>query len=233
MHPKAPKSKTQNLTNRTLACASFLYSPKMWSKAQNPLRISICQFLSACCIGFQHLRGSKIEKIGKKAKKIKKNKKFCKLTIFSSILPPNCIFSMDDWWHWGSPSIFSFLSFWVKKGKFWNFENFQILLTSAALVPLLCFPKARKMFVCREELQTMILSTEWPLYHVGELKYGPPKFIGVKLKISENAFLSFESSWCVYITKMVLSGTNWSHMENNDHCCHFGGIWKENNLFWA
>ena len=115
------------------------------------------------------------------------------------------------------------IGFWVKIGKFWKFENFKIWLTSEALVPLLCFPKARKMFVCREELQTMILSTERPLYHVGELRYGPPKFFGVKLKIPENAFLSFESSWCVYITKMVLSGTNWSHMENNDHCWSFWG----------
>ena len=113
------------------------------------------------------------------------------------------------------------IGFWFKKGKFWKFSNFQIWLTSEALVPLLCFPKARKMFVCREELQTMILSTERPLYHVGELRYGPPKFFGVKLKIPENAFLSFESSWCVYITKMVLSGTNWSHMEYNDHCWSF------------
>ena len=125
------------------------------------------------------------------------------------------------------------IGFWVKNGKFWIFENFQICLTSEALVPLLCFPKARKMFVCREELQTMILSSERPLYHVRELRYGPPKFFGVKQKIPEKAFLSFESSWCIYITKMVLSGTNWSHMENNDHCGHFGGIWQENNLFWA
>ena len=86
IHPKAPKSKTQNLTNRTLACASFLYSPKMWSKAQNPLRISICQFLSAGCIGFQHMRGSKIEKIGKKAKKWEKMTIF-NYTPYSLILP--------------------------------------------------------------------------------------------------------------------------------------------------
>ena len=59
-------------------------------------------------------------------------------------------------------------------------------------MPLLCFPKARKMFVCREELQTMILSTERPLYHVWELRYGPPKFFGVKQKIPEKAFLSFD-----------------------------------------
>ena len=114
-------------------------------------------------------------------------KKSCKLTIFSSILPPNCIFSMDDWWQWGSPSIYSFLNpeklvFLVINGKFWIFENFQICLTSEALVPLLCFPKARKMFVCREELQMMFLSTEQP--HVGEPRYGPPKFF---FGILENA----------------------------------------------
>ena len=32
------------------------------------------------------------------------------------------------------------------------------------------------MFVSREDLQTMILSTEWAVYHVRELRYGPPKF---------------------------------------------------------
>ena len=81
---------------------------KFGFKPQNPLRIFICQFLSAVYIGFQPLRWSKIKKIGKNGKKFKKMKKSCKLTIFSSIVPPNCIFSMDDWWHWGSPSIFSF-----------------------------------------------------------------------------------------------------------------------------
>ena len=174
------------------------------------------------------------KKIGKKQKNGKKWKKYCKLAIFA---PQLHIFN-----GWLMTVRFSIhlqlfesqkIGFWVKNGKFWIFKKIQICLTSEALVPLLCFPKARKMFVCREELQTMILSTERPLYHVGELRYGPPKFFRVKQKISENAFLSFESSWCVYITKMVLSGTNWSHMENNDHCCHFGGVWQENNLFWA
>ena len=101
------------------------------------------------------------------------------------------------------------IGFWVKNGKFWIFENFQICLTSEALVPLLCFPKARKMFVCREELQTMILSTEQPLYHVGEPRYGPPKFFGGKQKISENAFLSFESIlMCLYHQ----NGTQWHQL---------------------
>ena len=36
-------------------------------------------------------------------------------------------------------------------------------------------------------------------------------------------FYHLNPSWCVYITKMVLSGTNWSHMENNDHCWSFWG----------
>jgi len=117
----------------------FYTRQKFGFQLQNPLRIFICQFLSAVCIGFQPLRGSKIEKIGKKAKKWKKMKKFCKLTIFSSILPPNCIFSMDDWWHWGSPSIFSFLNpkklvFGSKRG---NFENLKIL-KSGSLLRLWC-----------------------------------------------------------------------------------------------
>ena len=86
------------------------------------------------------------------------------------------------------------MGFWVKKGKILKFSKFLIRLTSEALEALLGFPKAWKMFVGTEDLQTMILSTEWPLCHVGELRYGPPKFIGVKLKIPENAFLSFESS---------------------------------------
>jgi membrane protein YdbS with pleckstrin-like domain len=68
------------------------------------------------------------------------------------------------------------LGFWVQKGKIWNFSKFSILLLSEALVALLCFPKGWKMFVSREDLQTIILSTERPLYHVGELRYGPPKF---------------------------------------------------------
>ena len=98
------------------------------------------------------------------------------------------------------------IGFWVKNGKFWIFENFQICLTSEALVPLLCFPKARKMFVCREELQTMILSTEQPLYHVGEPRYGPPKFFSEFWKMQ---FLSFESIlMCLYHQ----NGTQWHQL---------------------
>ena len=98
------------------------------------------------------------------------------------------------------------IGFWVKKGKFWKLENFQIWLTSEALVPLLCFPKARKMFVCREELQTMILSTEQPLYHVGEPRYGPPKFFSEFWKMQ---FLSFESIlMCLYHQ----NGTQWHQL---------------------
>ena len=164
-------------------------------------------------------------------------KNHCKLAIFLQFCPSMAYF----WWILDGIAVLNHLlpfapkkmGFWVQKWKILKFPKFLNRLISEALEALSCFPKGKKMFVSREELQTMILSTEWPLYHVGELRYGPPKFFGVKLKIPENAFLSFESSWCVYITKMVLSGTNWSHMENNDHCCHFGGIWKENNLFWA
>ena len=75
-------------------------------------------------------------------------------------------------------------------------------------MPLLCFPKPRKMFVCREELQMMILSTERPLYHVMEPRYGPPKFFGGKPKIPENAFLpcslvrSWVSFWPVAVSSL-------------------------------
>ena len=37
----------------------------------------------------------------------------------------------------------------------------------------------------------MILSTEWPLCHVRELRYGLSKFFEGKSKILENAFLIF------------------------------------------
>ena len=102
------------------------------------------------------------------------------------------------------------IGFWVKKGKIWNFSKFSILLLSEALVPLLCFPKGWKMFVSREDLQTIILSTERPLYHVGELRYGPPKFF------EENQiFQKMQSSYhlspfilVLIFTKMVLRGTN-------------------------
>ena len=65
-------------------------------------------------------------------------------------------------------------------------------LTSEALVPLICFLKCWMMFVSREEIQTMILSTEWLLCHVGELRYGLLKFFGGKPKNPENAFLTFK-----------------------------------------
>ena len=82
--------------------------------------------------------------------------------------------------------------FCVQKGKIWKFSKFSIRLTSEALVPLICFLKCWMMFVSREEIQTMILSTEWLLCHVGELRYGLLKFFGGKPKNQENAFLPFE-----------------------------------------
>ena len=94
------------------------------------------------------------------------------------------------------------MGFWVKKGKILKFSKFKIRLTSEALEALLGFPKAWKMFVGTEDLQTMILSTEWPLCHVGEPRYGPPKFFGGKPKIPENSFLPFESiRMCLYSPK--------------------------------
>ena len=81
----------------------------------------------------------KSKKLEKMQKKWKKTKKSCKLTIFSSILPPNSIFSMDDWWQWGSPSIYSFLN--PKKlvfgSKMGNFEYLKIF-KSASLLRLWC-----------------------------------------------------------------------------------------------
>ena len=93
--------------------------------------------------------------------------------------------------HW-LPFALQKMGFWVQKGKILKFSKFSTQLTSEALEALLCFPKAWKMFVSREDLQTIILSTEWPLYHVGELRYGLLKFFGGKPKNPENAFLTFK-----------------------------------------
>ena len=112
------------------------------------------------------------------------------------------------------------MGFWVQKGKILKFSKFSIRLTSEALEALLCFPKGKKMFVSREELQTMILSTERPLCHVGELRYGPPKFFGGKPKIPENAFLPFESILCLYSPKWYSEA--W-----------IGLIWKHQTSLWV
>ena len=86
------------------------------------------------------------------------------------------------------PFSYKKIGVWVQKGKIWNFSKFSIRLTPEALVPLICFLKCWMMFVSREEIQTMILSTEWLLCHVGELRYGQIKFFGGKPKNPENAF---------------------------------------------
>ena len=96
------------------------------------------------------------------------------------------------------------MGFWVQKGKIWNFSKFSILLISEALVPFLCFPKGWKMFVSREDLQTIILSTERPLYHVGELRYGPPKFFEENQKFQKmqsSYHLSPSILMCLYSPK--------------------------------
>ena len=90
------------------------------------------------------------------------------------------------------PFTYKKIGFWVKKGKIWNFSKFSIRLTSEALVTLICFLNCWLMFVSTEDIQTMILSTEWPLCHVGELRYGLTKFFGGNPKIPENAFLLFK-----------------------------------------
>ena len=82
------------------------------------------------------------------------------------------------------------MGFWVKKGKILKISQFSIRLTYEALEAILCFPKAWRMFVSREDIQTMILSTERPLCHVGEPRYGPPKFWRLeKMSGSEPIFL--------------------------------------------
>ena len=117
------------------------------------------------------------------------------------------------------------MGFWVKKGKILKFSKFSIRLTSEALEALLCFPKGKKMFVSREELQTMILSTERPLCHVGEPRYGPPKFSGGKPKIPENAFLPFESILCLYSPKWYSEAPiGLIYMKTLITVGHFGGI---------
>ena len=101
--------------------------------------------------------------------------------------------------------------FWVQKGKIWNFSKFSIRLTSEALVPLICFLKYWMMFVSIENIQTMILSTEWLLCHVGELRYWLIKFFGGKPKNPENAFLPFEP------ILMHLYSSKW-YSEAPTHC---------------
>ena len=107
------------------------------------------------------------------------------------------------------------MGFWVQKWKILKFPKFSIRLISEALEALSCFPKGKKMFVSREELQTVILSTEQPLCHVGEPRYGPPKFFGGKPKIPENAFLPFEFILCLYSPKWYSEAPThrkWKHI---------------------
>ena len=106
------------------------------------------------------------------------------------------------------PFTYKKICFWVKKVKIWNFSKFSIKLTSEALVPLICFLKCWMMFVSTEDIQTMILSTEWLLCHVGELRYGLLKFFGGN---PENAFLPFEP------ILMHLYSSKW-YSEAPTHC---------------
>ena len=73
----------------------------------------------------------------------------------------------------------------------------------------------------------MILSTEWPLCHVRELRYGLSKIFEGKSKILENAFLIFTIFThpdAFIFTKMVLRVTNSSHLKTFITVGHFGGI---------
>ena len=125
------------------------------------------------------------------------------------------------------PFTYKKIGFWVQKGKIWKFSKFSIRHTSEALVPLICFLKCWMMFVSREEIQTMILSTEWLLCHVGELRYGLLKFFGGKPKNPENAFLPFEPILMhLYSSKWYSRGTNSLHKKiciTVDHYGLFGG----------
>ena len=80
--------------------------------------------------------------------------------------------------------------FWVQKGKILKCSKFSIRLTSEALVLLIWFPMCWEMFVSREEIQTMILSTEWLLCHVGELRYRLTKVFGAKTKNSRKCIFT-------------------------------------------
>ena len=117
--------------------------------------------------------------------------------------------------------------FRVQKGKIWKFSKFSIRLTSEALVPLICFLKCWMMFVSREEIQTMILSTEWLLCPVGELRYGllKSKVFWRKTKKSRKCIFTIWAHPDAFICiKMVLRGTNSSHMKTYITVDHSGGI---------
>ena len=81
-------------------------------------KIEKMKIIDPAFFDFSHFLGKKLEKSKKMGKNVKN-------AVNWQFLPPNCIFSMDDRWHWGSPSIFSFLNpkklvFGSKRG---NFEN--------------------------------------------------------------------------------------------------------------
>ena len=158
-----------------------------------------------------------------------------KNTVNWQFLPPNCIFSMDDRWHWGSPSIFSFLN--PKKlvfgSKRENFENLKIFKSGSLLrlwCPYYASPRPGRCLCAERNSRRWFWVLNSLCTMSGSQDMGRQSFFR---NFGKCNFYHLNPSWCVYITKMVLSGTNWSHMENNDHCCHFGGIWQENNLFWA
>ena len=128
------------------------------------------------------------------------------------------------------------MGFCVQKWKNLKFSKFSTWLTSEALVALLCFLKGRKMFVSREELQMMILSTEWPLCHIGELRYGLSKFFEGKSKILENAFLIFTIFThpdAFYIHQNGTQSHQFISFENIYHCGSFWGNLTGKNSFWA
>ncbi len=111
---------------------------KFGFQPQNPLRISICQFLSAFCIGFQPLRWSKIKK-----KNWKKWKNPVNWQFFHQFCPPTAYFQwmIDD-----SEVLHPFTAFWIPKNWFlgqkweilniWKFSNLPHFWGSGALIML-------------------------------------------------------------------------------------------------
>ena len=153
-------------------------------------------------------------------KKVKKWKKHCKLAIFSSIFPSNGIFSMDYRWHWGSTSIFCLLQpknwvFGSKRVKFGILKKFDLapFWGSGALIML---PQGLED-VCEQRGPPDDNFEYWTASvprRGAEIRAA--KVFWRKPKIPKNAILlSFESIHPdVFIfTKMVLRGTNWSHMK--------------------
>ena len=159
-------------------------------------------------------------------KKVKKWEKHCKLAIFSSIFPSNGIFSMDYRWHWGSTSIFCLLQpknwvFGSKRVKFGIFQNFRSCSFLKLWCPYYASPRPGRCLCAERNSRRWFWVLNGLCTTSGSQDMGRQSFLEENEKFRKMNFYHLNPSWCVYITKMVLSGTNWSHMENNDHCWSF------------